>query len=509
MNSISGAANRKGGALEVDNYNGLYKHRLNFYQQAPLLEVSLEEFESWAIDRLKSAYTPILIPLLSRPAVLAEIEASQVRNRPFNDTKAVIKSQSAKLLSLSTNYTRTATLEAERKKDHVSHYVLRLAFCRSEELRRRFVKAETTLFRIRFDDATTAEKNAFLHSMKSSQSSKVDWEEVDDVEKESLRPFLISSNPGIAIKPAEFEKELYYKVKWTQVPELVERRRVFLKQGYAYVPMREQTSLILNSFSSQLQQALEFTAKALPRLDEDSRLLPVLSHLSLSFLAGLSSEAFDPASFNSDRKISAESIDMLAKKHFPMCMRSLHDRLQNTHHLKHFGRLQYTLFLKGIGLSVDEAIVFWRKSYGANISDDKFNKEYRYNIRHSFGLEGGRKSYPPRSCQKIITQDQPGPQDNHGCPFRHFSLDHLVPSLRATYGITDTNDLNEITGAVKAQHFHVACTRVFEITHANKGVRKGDGLGGGESVNHPNRYFERSLELSGEAQAEPMTVDGA
>lgn len=140
--------------------------------------MSLEEFESWAIDRLKSAYSPILIPLLSRPAVLAEIEASQVRNRPFNDTKAVIKSQSAKLLSLSTNYTRTATLEAERKKDHVSHYVLRLAFCRSEELRRRFVKAETTLFRIRFDDATTAEKNAFLHSMKSSQSSKVDWEEV-------------------------------------------------------------------------------------------------------------------------------------------------------------------------------------------------------------------------------------------------------------------------------------------------------------------------------------------
>ena len=47
------------------------------------------------------------------------------------------------------------------------------------------------------------------------------------------------------------------KVKWTQVPELVERRRVYLKQGYAYVPIREQTSLILNTFSTQLQQALE------------------------------------------------------------------------------------------------------------------------------------------------------------------------------------------------------------------------------------------------------------
>lgn len=46
-------------------------------------------------------------------------------------------------------------------------------------------------------------------------------------------------------------------MKWTQVPELVERRRVFLKEGYAYVPMRDQTSLIMNSFSSQLTQALE------------------------------------------------------------------------------------------------------------------------------------------------------------------------------------------------------------------------------------------------------------
>lgn len=47
--------------------------------------------------------------------------------------------------------------------------------------------------------------------------------QVDDVEKESLRPFLISSNPGIAIKPAEFEKELYYKVSW-----------VFLSLCFAY-----------------------------------------------------------------------------------------------------------------------------------------------------------------------------------------------------------------------------------------------------------------------------------
>lgn len=45
-------------------------------------------------------------------------------------------------------------------------------------------------------------------------------------------------------------------------------------------------------------------------------------------------------------------------------------------------------------MPVEEALVFWRKAF-VNLTDDKFSKEYRYNIRHGYGLEGGRKAYPP------------------------------------------------------------------------------------------------------------------
>lgn len=56
-------------------------------------------------------------------------------------------------------------------------------------------------------------------------------------------------------------------------------------------------------------------------------------------------------------------------------------------------------------------------------------------------------------------------------------------------------DLPEVMANVKATHFHVACTRVFELTHSSCGVNKGEGVGGGESITHPNQYASRSMEL--------------
>lgn len=41
----------------VANYKQLdYPHRLNFYTLPPTAEITLEEFEQWAIDRLRSQY---------------------------------------------------------------------------------------------------------------------------------------------------------------------------------------------------------------------------------------------------------------------------------------------------------------------------------------------------------------------------------------------------------------------------------------------------------------------
>lgn len=107
--------------------------------------------------------------------------------------------------------------------------------------------------------------------------------------------------------------------------------------------------------------------------------------------------------------------------------------------------------------------------------------------------------------------DQPGTQDSHGCPYRHFAPDNLQTALLTMYspqGLS-SGDIPEIMAIVKAGHYHVACTRVFEITHSARGVKKGEGVGGGESVTHPNQYAARSRELEKAAQdALADKVDG-
>ncbi|KAJ7470699.1 eukaryotic and archaeal DNA primase, large subunit-domain-containing protein [Mycena latifolia] len=464
--------------IQVELHRGAkYPHRLNFYDKPPLYDVSIEEFETSALDRLR---------------ILAEIESSAARNRTWEETKTVTATQCEKYLPLKSSTAIGADRESQRRIDHLGHFVLRLAFCRSEELRRRFVKAETTLFKVRYESDDSTERELFL------SSRDFNWIAVDKSEKDKYRQELSSYQS----RADSFETDRYYKVRWTRVPDLVDKRKVFVRGGWAYVPSREQSSIVYQEFETHLEKDLLVTARCMPRLDEDTRLGGILDNLSTGFLAGVSSEwSAAPVDANGEA-IKAEMVDDLAAKHFPMCMRNSHQRLRKDHRLNHFGRLQYGLFLKVLGLSVEEATVFWRKSFD-RINDDTFNKMYKYNIRHSYGLEGKRANYPAKNCQQILTSG-----GDPGCPYRHFSQENLQSALLSTYGplgLTST-DLYEIMNTVKGGHFHVACTRVFEITHSSRGVKKGEGIGGGESVTHPNQYAAKSMELLKAQEEKAMMV---
>lgn len=346
------------------------------------------------------------------------------------------------------------------------------------------------LFRLRFQADDGKERRAFVDSL------NLNWDQVQEDEKRELGEQLLSATPGLR----RVEDENWFKVDWTRVPELVEHRTVLVRKGKAYVPLREQTSMVLTEFTNRLDKGLELTSRALPRLDEDDRLSPILTHLSKNFAtpdAGFS----DSDSSLPGAPINAANIDPLSQ-HFPLCMKHLHNTLRKNNHLKHFGRLQYTLFLKGIGLTLEDCLLFWRQSFKL-ITDDQFNKDYRYNVRHVYGDVGGDanrrgRGYAPYSCQKILMEHPPGTGEAHGCPYRHFSVDNLTSMLQAT-GVNDRDVLRGVKEDVEKKRFHIACNRVFEWAHKSEIKKvKDEGIWGPaelDTIVHPNTYFKRSYLL--------------
>lgn len=184
--------------------------------------------------------------LLTYITVLAELEACQFRNRSPEETTEHMRPILAKYLPLSQNSSRNPDLELERKRDHYSHWTLRLAFSATDELRKRFARLETQLFRLRLLQDDSRERKAFIGDL------NLQWESVTEEERLMW---------GDQLKAAtgwwKNEEEDWFKVDWEQVPELVEQRKVFLKMGTAFVHVREQMTMVVGEFSRQLEAGLE------------------------------------------------------------------------------------------------------------------------------------------------------------------------------------------------------------------------------------------------------------
>lgn len=195
--------------------------------------------------------------MLTSFIVLAEIEACSFRNKNPSETAAHISPLLQKWLPLSANSSsplgcKDETLQRERRKDHYSHYILRLAFSSTEDLRRRFSRVESTLFKMRFQNDNMKERQDFVTSL------NLDWEVVSEEEKQQLGKSLPNSTPGLTkLERQELEEGGWFKVDFETVPELIENRKVFLKAGKAYVPVREQMSIVITGFSANLDKGLE------------------------------------------------------------------------------------------------------------------------------------------------------------------------------------------------------------------------------------------------------------
>ncbi|XP_026382202.1 probable DNA primase large subunit [Papaver somniferum] len=424
---------------------------LPVYRSAPSLEVRLEDFELFAIDRLR-----VLTGIsngLSRGKKPDEME------KLGNDLwKANMRHHdSSRMLD----------------KDIISHFVLRLVYCRNEELRKWFLTHETKLFEYRFRVESVESQKALMAEIGFPYKA-VGMGELEDM-RENLNQ--VARSIG---RPMLTSDALFFKVPFEEVPELIGGRKVYIHKGFAYVAMNQAVNVVTGMFRSNLSKALVLTNRKWTttlKEQEKDRLTPIVEALSTSYLGPDYSQPKEYA------EISIKDIDKVASSSFPLCMRHLFEKLREDHHLKHGGRMQLGLFLKGVGLNLDDALTFWKAEFSQKVGSERFDKEYAYSIRHNYGKEGKRIDYTPYSCQKIISST-PGAGDQHGCPYRNFSKENLEAAL-SKMGVS-SRLMGDVMDKVKNRHYQLACTLTFEAVHASSCDA---------GINHPNQYFIDSQKI--------------
>ncbi|MBZ3886393.1 DNA primase large subunit [Sciurus carolinensis] len=227
---FSGGRRKKLG-LAGDQRNACYPHSLQFYLQPPTENISLIEFENLAIDRVK---------LLK---AVENLGVSYVKGTEQYQSKL-----ETEIRRLKFSYRENLEDEYEpRRRDHISHFILRLAYCQSEDLRRWFIQQEMDLLRFRFNILPKDKIQNFL------KDSHLQFEAISDEEKSLREEEIITSS---SLNEAQWEMESVYKIPFADALDLFRGRKVYLEDGFAYVPLKDIVAIILNEFRAKLSKAL-------------------------------------------------------------------------------------------------------------------------------------------------------------------------------------------------------------------------------------------------------------
>jgi len=454
--------------IEMEDMERKYEHTLTFYIQPPDDSISLQEFEDYAVARLK------LLRVIERVNLMSNVKYSQEWvqgiQKELKQPGSGLEHFSFPILPI--NGDSTKLLEA-RKFDHLSHYILRLAYCRSEESRKWMISLEVDYFRFKYARESKHASERFMESHNMSYNPMNKTEQKDILDKLQCSNFQISAGTIADID--------YYEVPFIEVLDLVRARKVFLRKGIAFVPYTELGQLLASKLRSSLSQSLAVTSKLIKQIEDDERIYQLLQDFDKRHTGRSFGEKKDK-----ENTVSVDMLPELSQKSFPLCMKNLYEVVKKESHVKHWGRLQLGLFFKGLGLPLDDSINFWRTNFmkKAGMDGTRFDKQYLYNIRHMYGKEGKRADYTPHSCMKIIMSSV-GPGESHGCPFRHSDP---IP-LRAK--LADANisapGIKEIIELAEKTHYSIACQKYFEWVH-NKATVDG-------GINHPNQYFEESRKV--------------
>lgn len=474
-NVASSSPNQKLGLLDSfsDQVDTL---GLSFYEEAPPVELSLSEFQEHACARLKVLHAVDRHCGYEMPLSLIKEKASTAIDKELLDNKLMLKFSP---MTQKFAEDRIAFLH----RDTISHFIMRLAFCKTRDSREWLMRQEQRLFAHRFESLPQRAKERFV------AESGLDVKKFEPVPGGLELKDLLQVTPGARIwaggGPPQYN-ENFYELAFNEVhPSLIARRLCVIDGGRAYVPSSALMLIVAGRFKEKLSAALDVACRGLPRALSDpqvGRFLKLLQDNGMQLLVAKAS----PDRGEPEEKLSLANFEMQLPRSLPPCMRVLVQYQRETRkHLKHAGRLQLRPFLKDAGFTYEDSHKFWRQELTRDPAIDgiSYEKNYTYDIDHAYKKKGGHQGQNPFGCAKIISMPNLGVGQMHGCPFRHLEMRNLKQMLY-TWKVPEDSITKIEKLVTHGKHFQLACVEYFQAMHPGAGE---EGVG-----NHPNMFFNAS-----------------
>ncbi|XP_073985155.1 uncharacterized protein isoform X3 [Rhodnius prolixus] len=300
--------------------------------------------------------------------------------------------------------------------DNITHYVLCIGFSKRAELQKWFIKQESKLLFVKWQYLNDLEKIEVL------TACNIPYKKLDITEKQKLfhrySSFIDQSRD-------------VFKIHFTEISKIIHNKNHLILDGFVFVPLEVLIAAIINIFRKKVQERLTIINKNLCKILYEKRIISIIKYIEKILLPT------NNKSTGVKRIVKHNMVDKLAEESFPLCMNILNYYLNKNHHLRNGGRFQYGLFLKGSGMPLSDALIFWRNHFTKKMDVKHFEKQYSYHIRHLYGAVGKMFSYPPHDCNTIL-KVMAGPVEYHGCPFKLLNKENIFFELKRNQ-ISDTD----------------------------------------------------------------------
>ncbi|EAL49139.1 DNA primase large subunit, putative [Entamoeba histolytica HM-1:IMSS-B] len=328
---------------------------------------------------------------------------------------------------------------------------------------------------------------------------------IETLSLEALSQFLVKFGyhpQQITVDEEGFLKQQNYfqgpfiKVPFFEAGKNLKNRRLLLYHGSAFIEKNEVIDMVIMKNREKLQERVKnnYISPALGKVPYE--LKPILEYYQtlVMKITGLKTATTGFHVETCSKSFLKESGIEL----FPPCMYSIYRKFLHDKHLKHFGLLQLIMFLKGVGLSMEDCKKFFEEI-------EPLSKERIYNIEHSYGRAGAKIDYTGYGCNNLISQIR-NAGDCNGCmmttkSFKQEDIEDNLLSLMELKGIDEIKReeiLQSVIDLIISYQPTHACTKFLYLSQ-NKPFD--DEI---QDIIHPNTYFLRAKRLVNEQNRQSL-----